>query len=84
MLGNRRNGFLLQRSAKAVLSVKAVRIKRYYLVSAPDPEKLQNEVNKLIGEGWQPYGHTLTAESTAEVPTRFLQAMVQYEGEIRS
>lgn len=61
-----------------------MRIKRYYLASASDLEQLQNEVNKLLGEGWQPFGQMTVVEPSAGAGVRFLQTMVQYEGEIRS
>ncbi len=61
-----------------------MRIKRYHLASAKDPEQLQNEVSKLLAEGWQPFGQLVVAEPAAGAGMRFFQTMVQYEGEIRS
>lgn len=61
-----------------------MRIKRYHLASASDPEQLQNEVNKLIAEGWQPLGQVVVAQSPTGSEPRFFQAVVQHEGEIRS
>jgi len=60
-----------------------VRIKRYHLALATDPEKLQNDVNKLLGEGWQPVGQIVIIQASAGTETRFCQTMVQHEGEIR-
>jgi hypothetical protein len=61
-----------------------VRIKRYHLALASDLEKLQNEVNKLLAEGWQPSGQFVVIPPSTASEARFLQVMVQYEGEIRS
>lgn len=61
-----------------------MKIKRYYLASGSDPQSLQSEVTKLIAEGWQPYGTVVIAAPSGNTPERFLQTMVQYEGEIRS
>lgn len=61
-----------------------MRIKRYHLATASDPQSLQNEVSKLIGEGWQPLGQLVVDEPPDNSNDRFLQTMVQYEGEIRS
>ena len=62
-----------------------MRIKRYHLAYGSDPEALQTEVSKLIAEGWQPLGEVVVALATSESSRdRFLQTMVQYEGEIRA
>jgi hypothetical protein len=61
-----------------------MRIKRYLLASAPDAEKLQNEVSKLLSEGWQPLGQLVISEPSTGSEARFFQPMVQYEGEIRA
>ena len=61
-----------------------MKVKRYHLVSASDPQQLQNEVNKLIAEGWQPLGHLVITQSAPASGTHFFQTMVQPEGEIRS
>ena len=61
-----------------------MRIKRYHLATAVDPQSLQNEVSKLIGEGWQPLGQLVVDEPAEKPHDRFLQPMVQYEGEIRT
>jgi hypothetical protein len=66
------------------LGIQAVRIKRYLLASGKDPEQLQNEVSKLLAEGWQPFGQMTVAEAATASGERFFQPMVQYEGEIRS
>lgn len=65
------------------LEVEPMRIKRYYLAAASDPQTLQNEVTKLLAEGWQPFGQLAVAEPSNNSSDRFLQPMVQYEGEIR-
>ena len=62
----------------------AVRIKRYHLALATDPEKLQTDVNKLIAEGWQPVGEIVVIHASTGSETRLCQTMVQYEGEIRA
>ena len=61
-----------------------MRIKRYHLASGTDPEALQNEVNKLIAEGWQPFDQLVIVEPAAGSNARFFQVLVQYEGEIRA
>jgi hypothetical protein len=61
-----------------------MRIKRYHVASATDATGLENEVSRLIAEGWQPIGHMVVAEPAEGSQERFFQAMVQYEGEIRS
>ncbi len=61
-----------------------MRIKRYHLASAVDAEGLQNEVSKLLAEGWQPYGQIVIADASDGSALRFFQPMVQYEGEIRA
>ena len=61
-----------------------MRIKRYHLASGSDPQNLQDEVGKLIADGWQPYGQLIVNEPSEGSADRFLQPMVQYEGEIRS
>lgn len=61
-----------------------MKIKRYHLVAAKDPEQLQIEITKLIAEGWQPFGHVAVTEPAPEGRNRFFQPVVQYEGEIRS
>ena len=61
-----------------------MRIKRYHLASATDATGLENEVSKLIAEGWQPFGHVVVTEPGEGSQERFFQALVQYEGEIRS
>ncbi|HLH54255.1 MAG TPA: DUF1737 domain-containing protein [Verrucomicrobiae bacterium] len=61
-----------------------MRIKRYHLASSSDPQTLQNEVAKLLAEGWQPYGQVIVAAAANGSQERYLQTMVQYEGEIRS
>jgi hypothetical protein len=60
-----------------------MRIKRYHLVSASDEEALKSEVNKLIAEGWQPFSSPVVVPGSAQTDWRYLQTMVQYEGEIR-
>jgi hypothetical protein len=61
-----------------------VKTKRYHLALGSDLEKLQNDVNKLIGEGWQPLGRLVVLQPPTDAGARFLQTMVQYEGEIRT
>jgi hypothetical protein len=61
-----------------------MRIKRYHVASAPNAGELQNEVSKLISEGWQPFGQMVIAEPSNDTHARFFQVLVQYEGEIRS
>jgi hypothetical protein len=61
-----------------------MRIKRYHVVSAPDAGALQNEISKLLPEGWQPFGQMIITEPSNESSERFFQVVVQYEGEIRS
>jgi len=61
-----------------------MRVKRYHLATATDAAGLQNEVSKLVSEGWQPFGQLVVAEPSADSKDRFFQPMVQYEGEIRS
>lgn len=61
-----------------------MKIKRYHVVAAKDPEQLQTEVSKLIAEGWQPFGHFAVTEPVPDGRHRFFQVVVQYEGEIRS
>jgi hypothetical protein len=61
-----------------------MKIKRYHLASGSDSETLETEVNKLVAEGWQPFGQLITAPPAEESGARFVQPMVQYEGEIRS
>jgi hypothetical protein len=76
---------LLPPSANTLLwGYKAVRIKRYLIASGKDPELLQNEVSKLLAEGWQPFGQMTVAETATGSGERFFQPMVQFEGEIRS
>jgi hypothetical protein len=60
-----------------------MRIKRYQIVSASDEETLKNEVNKLLAEGWQPFFSPIIVPPSPQVNRRYLQTMVQYEGEIR-
>jgi hypothetical protein len=60
-----------------------MRIKRYQIVSATNEEELKTEVNKLIGEGWQPFFSPTVVPAATQGERRYLQAMVQYEGEIR-
>ena len=60
-----------------------MRIKRYHIVSASDEETLKSEVNKLIAEGWQPFSSPVVVPPSAQTDRRYLQTMVQYEGEIR-
>ena len=60
-----------------------MRIKRYHLASAADADALQNEVSKLVAEGWQPFGALVIAKPSDGSQVRFFQAMVQYEGELR-
>jgi len=60
-----------------------MRIKRYQIVSATDEETLKTEVNKLIAEGWQPFFSLLLVPPSPKDEHRYLQTMVQYEGEIR-
>lgn len=60
-----------------------MRIKRYQIVSAGDEEALKTEVNKLIGEGWQPFFSPILVPPSPKVERRYFQTMVQYEGEIR-
>jgi len=60
-----------------------MRIKRYYLVSGSDPQTLQNEINKLLADGWQPFGQMVVIEPSNDSTNRLFQPMVQYEGEIR-
>lgn len=61
-----------------------MRIKRYHLATGSDPQTLQDQVTKLLAEGWQPFGHLAVDERAAGQAERFFQPMVQYEGEIRS
>lgn len=61
-----------------------MRIKRYHIALGSDLEKLQNDINKLIGEGWQPVGQLVVLQPPTESGARFLQTMIQYEGEIRT
>ena len=61
-----------------------MRIKRYHLASGSNAQTLQDEVGKLLGDGWQPYGQLIVKEQSPDSADRFFQPMVQYEGEIRS
>lgn len=61
-----------------------MRIKRYHLACRSDLETLQTEVTKLLGEGWQPFGQIVVTPPSNESQERFLQTMVQYEGDLRS
>jgi hypothetical protein len=70
-------------SLRQLLTTNTMRIKRYQIVSASDEEVLKTEVNKLIGEGWQPFFSPTVVPGSSQGDRRFLQAMVQYEGEIR-
>ena len=60
-----------------------MRIKRYQIVSAGDEETLKTEVNKLLAEGWQPFYSPIIVPPSPQGQRRYLQTMVQYEGEIR-
>ena len=61
-----------------------MKIKRYHVASAPDAAALQSEVSKLIADGWQPIGQLVVTDPPEGSRDRFFQALVQYEGEIRS
>jgi len=61
-----------------------MRIKRYHLAAGSDPQTLQNEVSRLIAEGWQPFGQAVVDPCKEDSHDRFFQPMVQYEGEIRA
>lgn len=61
-----------------------MKIKRYHLASGPDHQTLQTLVSKLIAEGWQPFGQLVVDQPPDKPAERFVQPMVQYEGEIRT
>jgi hypothetical protein len=61
-----------------------MRIKRYHLAFGSDPQTLEAEVNKLLAEGWQPFGQLIAAAPAENSSAPLVQPMVQYEGEIRS
>jgi len=59
-----------------------MRIKHYRILTGETEKRLEEQVNKLIVEGWQPFGPPAVVPPVEKDP-RYLQAVVQYEGEIR-
>ena len=72
------------KNQKRRLGQEPMRIKRYHLASGSDSQTLENEVMKLVAEGWQPFGQLQAVEPDNGSRDRLLQPMVQYEGEIRN
>jgi hypothetical protein len=58
-----------------------MRIKRYRLLFGDNGEQLESEVNKLIVQGWQPFGSPSIVVPVDKDP-RYFQAVVLAEGEI--
>ena len=55
-----------------------MRVTNYRIVIAPTPEKLVDEVNKLINERWQPCGGmVVTREVVSGIRQSFMQPMVR-------
>ena len=54
-----------------------MKIKEYKLVHGPDPKFVENDVNTLIANGFQPYGGVATATIEGG-GTIYSQAMVKY------
>ncbi len=55
-------------------------LKKYELLTAPTPEKLNEQVNALLNEGWQPHGSPSMfhiTPSASPVHMVYLQAMVK-------
>lgn len=54
----------------------------YKIIRSSYQDLLEEEVNKSIKEGWQPFGgvsHTNTASVQTSAPYNLAQAMVKYE-----
>lgn len=55
-------------------------ITNYKVVTSTDPELFQEEVNKLIQEGYQPHGELVCKTSLAIQKIQYIQAMVVTDG----
>lgn len=55
-------------------------ITNYKVVTSADPELFQEEVNKLIQEGYQPHGELVYETSLAIQKIQYIQAMVVTDG----
>ncbi len=58
-----------------------MRIKQYRLMSGESSDLLEAGVNKLITQGWQPFGSPFIVAPSDKDP-RYFQAVVLMEGEI--
>jgi hypothetical protein len=48
-------------------------IEEFFTINQPTTDSLDIEVNRMIGEGWQPYGHTFIT-----VNKHYAHTMVKY------
>ena len=63
-------------------------IQEYFLISTDNPLEFDNSINKMINDGWQPYGNPFISSENKDTPdggfynhlkeTYFHQAMVKY------
>ena len=51
----------------------------YYTVNTASPHELQNRINILIKEGYQPFGGMSMTHNTKTGTTYFRQALVKYK-----
>jgi len=60
------------------MRMRGSRIIEYRIVVASNPETLVAEVNKLIGQQWQPFGGlVVTREALSGLMQSFMQPMVR-------
>jgi hypothetical protein len=76
-----RFGHLIETSRQ--LTEIPMRIKRYRLLVGHSAEELENEVNKFITQGWQPFGSP-SIIAPEQKDARYFQAVVLTETEIAS
>lgn len=55
-----------------------MKITEYNIISLFDVDEVVNQANKLISEGWQPFGNISMAYDVKEGKILFVQTLVKY------
>jgi hypothetical protein len=55
-----------------------MKITEYNIISLFDVDEVVNQANKLISEGWQPFGNISMAYDVEEGKMLFVQTLVKY------
>ncbi|MEK6152162.1 DUF1737 domain-containing protein [Flavobacteriaceae bacterium 3-367] len=56
-----------------------MKITEYNIISLSDIDQVVNQANKLISEGWQPFGNISMAYDVDQGDMLFVQTLVKYD-----